>query len=84
MPFTHGASCFSAERFDKFIHAEIPLPQVPIIEITEVEKKIAENVVNLIRDGSTIQIGLGSTPNTVNVSIKRVLTFYIDKYIVLQ
>ncbi|EKD41249.1 MAG: hypothetical protein ACD_73C00791G0001 [uncultured bacterium] len=38
-------------------------PQIP--EINETEKRIAENVVNLIQDKATLQLGIGTIPNYV-------------------
>ncbi len=37
----------------------------PPIEISEVEKKIAENVLSLINTGDTLQFGIGGIPNQV-------------------
>lgn len=37
--------------------------EVPLVETTEVEKRIAENVLNLIRSGDTLQFGIGGVPN---------------------
>jgi acyl-CoA hydrolase len=65
MPFTHGPACLPAEKFDLFVHVDIPLPQVPVIPISAVEKSIAEKVVEQIEDGSTLQIGIGGIPNAI-------------------
>ena len=42
-----------------------PLIQVPSIEPTEVDKKVAAHVLELIEDGSVIQLGIGGMPNAV-------------------
>ena len=42
-----------------------PLPQFPIPEPTEADIRIAEHVLPFIKDGSTLQLGIGSLPNVV-------------------
>jgi acyl-CoA hydrolase len=40
-----------------------PMFELPAIEATEVDRKIAEHVLEHITDGSCIQLGIGSMPN---------------------
>lgn len=42
-----------------------PLAEVPPIEPTEVERKIAEFVCEYLRDGDCIQLGIGGMPNAL-------------------
>lgn len=42
-----------------------PLPELPSAEPTEVDKKVAELIVNEIEDGSVLQLGIGGMPNAV-------------------
>lgn len=42
-----------------------PLPTITAKEATDVEKKMAEHIVNLIESGSTLQLGTGGFPNYV-------------------
>ena len=61
--------------FDEFIHlSEVdyvvegphaPLPQFPVTKATEEDRKIAEQIVPFVRDGSTLQLGIGAMPNVV-------------------
>ncbi len=46
-----------------------PLLQVPPAPVTEVDKAIAEYVMQQIEDGSTIQLGIGGLPNVVGALI---------------
>ena len=46
-----------------------PLPELPQPEVTDIEKKIAEHLLPLIRDGSCIQIGLGGLANAVGYGL---------------
>jgi len=45
-------------------NSKLPL-RLPIIEATDVEKKIAEYIVDVIEDGACLQLGVGGTPNYV-------------------
>ena len=42
-----------------------PLPQFPVAGATEEDRKIAEWIVPFIRDGATLQLGIGAMPNVV-------------------
>ena len=47
-----------------------PLPLAPPTPNTPVEKKIAENVASLIRDGDCIQMGVGGVPGAVGEALR--------------
>lgn len=61
--------------FDEFIHlSEVdyvvegphdPLPQFPVAKATEEDRKIAEQIVPFVKDGATLQLGIGAMPNVV-------------------
>ena len=42
-----------------------PLPQFPVAEAAEEDRKIAEQIVPFVRDGATLQLGIGAMPNVV-------------------
>lgn len=46
-----------------------PLIQLPASPVTETDKEIAKYVMELIEDGSTIQLGIGGLPNVVGSMI---------------
>jgi len=46
-----------------------PLIQLPSAPVTETDKEIAKYVMDLIEDGSTIQLGIGGLPNVVGSMI---------------
>ncbi len=48
-----------------------PLPTVPDTEPTDVERRIAEQVVPLIHDGSCIQLGVGGVPTAIGKMISQ-------------
>ena len=61
--------------FDEFIHlSEVdyvvegphgPLPQFPVAPATEEDRRIAERIVPFVKDGATLQLGIGAMPNVV-------------------
>lgn len=65
MPRTLGDSFLHVKDIDYFIEADIPLIELKIIKITDIEKSIGENCVSLIEDGSTLQLGIGAIPDAV-------------------
>lgn len=65
--------------FDEIIHiSEVdyvvegehdPLPEFPIAEASDIDKKIAASIVPYIPSGATLQIGIGGMPNVVGKMI---------------
>ncbi|PWA08120.1 acetyl-CoA hydrolase [Pueribacillus theae] len=70
MPFTHGETLVNVDQIDCFVESSRPLLEIPEGKISDVEKKIGENVADLIPDGATIQWGIGNIPNSVLYSLK--------------
>ena len=46
-----------------------PLPELPKIQLSDVELKIGQNCAQLIEDGATIQMGIGAIPDAVLASL---------------
>jgi 4-hydroxybutyrate CoA-transferase len=65
MPKTYGDSLHHVSKFDKFVETNEPLFSPSIPEPTEVHKKIARNVVGLLRDRDCLQIGIGAVPGHI-------------------
>jgi 4-hydroxybutyrate CoA-transferase len=65
MPTTCGNSGVYLSEIDYIVEGDTDLIQVPGTQPGEKERQIAENVVELIPDGSTIQIGLGTIPDAI-------------------
>ena len=42
-----------------------PIPRIPAMQVTDVEDRIGANVAELVHDGDTIQLGIGSLPDAV-------------------
>jgi acyl-CoA hydrolase/RimJ/RimL family protein N-acetyltransferase len=65
MPRTCGESRISIKKIDGFIEHSAPLPEMPRAELDERHVRIGKYAAQLIDDGSTIQMGLGNTPEAV-------------------
>jgi len=63
---TYGNSHYHISRFDKLVETDEPLFAPPMPEPSEVHKKIAENVVSLLRDRDCIQVGIGAVPGQIS------------------
>ena len=50
---------------DHIIQNDVPLFELPEIEITELEKQMANYIAELIPDGATIQLGIGGLANAI-------------------
>ena len=66
MPRTYGDTHYHVSRFDHFVETDEPLFAPPLPEPSEVHKKIAENVVSLLRDRDCIQVGIGAVPGQIS------------------
>lgn len=64
-PRTHGDTHIHISDVDYIVEVDYELPEVQLLNPSELEQKIAENIVDLIEDGSTLQLGIGGIPNAV-------------------
>ena len=69
IPRVFGDTALPIECADYIYEADTPLPCAPAAPSSEIEKKIAENVVSLIHDGDCIQLGIGGMPNAVGEAL---------------
>ena len=65
IPKTIGTIQIPVDKVDFFVKAEGDISSAPEYPTTPVQQKIAQNVASLIRDGDTIQLGIGGLPNAV-------------------
>lgn len=65
MPFTHGDSIVDVSEIDAFVLHDAPMITLPNPKIGPVEEAIGKNCAKLIRDGDTLQLGIGSIPDAV-------------------
>lgn len=66
MPRTYGQTHFPVERFSAFVENPNPIPAVPTPPASDVEKKMAEHVVGLLKDRDCIQVGIGAVPAMIS------------------
>jgi acyl-CoA hydrolase len=70
MPRTHGDGMIHTDRFAAMVFHDESLPQVDYgAKITETELMVGRNVANMIEDGSTLQVGIGTIPDAVLKSL---------------
>jgi acyl-CoA hydrolase len=65
MPRTLGNAFLHRSQIDCWAEAEHPLAEYPPTAVGDVERRIAEQVADLVPDGSTVQVGVGSIPQAV-------------------
>lgn len=66
MPRVHGDSFIHVSAFRKIVWVDEPLPEVSYSEnATEQTNKIGEIVAGLVEDGATLQLGIGTIPDSV-------------------
>lgn len=65
MPRTFGDTMVHISEIDALVEVNYDVPAIPAAAYSEVDKKIGENIAELVEDGSTIQLGIGKIPNAV-------------------
>lgn len=70
MPYTFGDSEIAVDDIDYLIEVSEPLQTKPSIESTEVASAIGKEIASRIKDGSTLQTGIGAVPDAVLESVR--------------
>ncbi len=70
MPRVGGNNMIHISEMDYIIPCKYFLPEIPVPEITGVEKEIGKYCASLIEDGSTLQLGIGAIPDAVLLFLK--------------
>lgn len=66
MPRTHGDTLVHVSEFDCLVEADDPIYTIDSVNAEdEVTQRIGKHIAGLIRDGDTIQMGIGSIPNAI-------------------
>ena len=65
VPRTHGDGFIHISKIDFKIEHHSPLPEIELHNLTEIERKIGQNISELVEDGATLQMGIGAIPNAV-------------------
>ena len=82
MPRTLGNSFIHLDQIDALVWSDEPLPELESGEPGKVSMKIGRYVASLIQDGSTLQMGIGSSPNAVlaNLGDKKNLGIHTEMF----
>lgn len=65
MPRTFGDSTLNIRDIDFLVEHATPLPISKSEPLSDIEKKIGNHIAELVPDGATLQMGIGSIPNAV-------------------
>ncbi len=65
MPRTLGDSFIHISRLTHIVEADYPLPEAPQGGTSDLHMRVGENIVELVPDGATLQLGIGSIPDAV-------------------
>ncbi|MBN1272183.1 MAG: acetyl-CoA hydrolase/transferase family protein [Candidatus Aminicenantes bacterium] len=70
MPRVLGDSFIHVSKVHKVVEVSEDLPELEENPYGDVEKKIGRNIADLIKDGATLQLGIGGIPDAVLASLK--------------
>lgn len=70
MPRTHGEGLLHVSHIDAMVDVHDPLPETPPHELTDVERKIGENVASIVENGATLQMGIGAIPDATLAALR--------------
>ena len=70
MPRTLGDTTVPVGMIDAFVLNDHPVLELPIAKIGDTEKAIGENCAKLVKDGDTLQLGIGAIPDAVLLFLK--------------
>jgi len=70
MPRTHGDTFIHVSKMDCVVEHDEPITELPLPAITDVEREIGRHCASLINDGDCLQLGIGSMPDAVLLSLK--------------
>ncbi len=65
MPFIGGENLIHVSKLHHIIEVDEPIAEVLPPAISDVELKIGQNCASLIKDGDTLQLGIGGIPDAV-------------------
>ena len=69
LPVMYGETTIPIEKVDYFVETDYPVFELAGPVITEVERKIGAYIAELVHDGDTIQLGVGSMPDAAGEAL---------------
>lgn len=70
MPRVLGDSFIHVSKLDCIVEVDYPLPEAPQAGATDAHRQIGKWIADLIPDGATLQLGIGSIPDAVLAEIR--------------
>jgi len=70
MPRAHGDGIIHIKDIDALVYAETELPTVSAGKVNEITTRIAAKCAELVEDGATLQMGIGSIPDAVLANLR--------------
>ena len=70
MPYTHGDAVLPVGEIDYAIEADVPLPSPPSRPAHGASAAIGDRVARHVRDGATLQLGIGAVPDAVLAALR--------------
>jgi acyl-CoA hydrolase/RimJ/RimL family protein N-acetyltransferase len=69
MPRTLGDSFIHIDDIHELVPSDMPILEAPMGQIDEIASQIGLHIAELIQDGSTLQLGIGTIPDAVLASL---------------
>lgn len=69
MPRSLGDGIVRADRFNALVYQEQELPEVTNPKLSEISMRIGQHCADLVENGATLQMGIGSIPDAVLASL---------------
>ena len=70
MPRTHGDGLIHADAIDFLVEGDDPLPELLPAVLGEVERAIGRHCAELVEDGATLLMGIGSLPDATLAALR--------------
>lgn len=70
MPYVGSMNKVHLSKFTWIVPCADPIPEIPLPAITDVEREIGRNCASLVKDGDTLQLGIGAIPDAVLMFLK--------------
>ncbi len=70
LPRTYGDTHVHVRDVDLFVEHNQEVPALPKAEPDEIDQTIGQHVAELVDDGSTVQLGIGTIPNAAALALK--------------
>lgn len=69
MPYIPGDNFMNIKDFTYIVETDGPVPVLPPAKITDVEIAIGKNCASIVKDGDTLQLGIGGIPDAVLMAL---------------